>query len=161
MSRPKHSDDDVLPRQLQDGLMRALKPAELSAEQRDRLRGAVMQRARDTAPEGTTILRADARAWIEIAPLVQVRELRRDPGSGSHISLMRVRPGGIVPAHRHTQEEEFVILEGECHIGAHRLCVGDTHIADAGSWHGDVTTQSGVLVLIRGEYPYPAADRGA
>lgn len=114
---------------------------------------------RDTAPEGTRTLRADAGEWIQIAPLVEIRELHRDARDGRHTSLMRMRPGGIVQAHRHRQEEEFIILEGECHIGAHRLCAGDTHIAAAGSWHGAVTTQSGVLVLIRGKYPYPAAEQ--
>jgi quercetin dioxygenase-like cupin family protein len=72
---------------------------------------------------------------------------------------MRVAPGGVIPRHQHTQEEEFVVLEGECHIGAHRLCAGDAHIASAGSWHEDITTQQGVLVLLRGEFPPPIMQR--
>jgi quercetin dioxygenase-like cupin family protein len=72
-----------------------------------------------------------------------------------HTSLMRMRPGGVIPAHRHEREEEFIILEGECYIGTHRLVAGDVHIAAAGSWHEPVTTESGVVVLLRGEYPHP------
>ena len=94
-------------------------------------------------------------AWIEIAPFVEVRELRRDEAAGMHTSLMRMRPGGVIPAHRHEREEEFIILEGECYIGTHRLVAGDVHIAAAGSWHEPVTTESGVVVLLRGEYPHP------
>ena len=66
-----------------------------------------------------------------------------------------MRPGGVVPAHRHERVEEFIVLEGECHIGTHKLVAGDVHIAAAGSWHEPVTTRSGVLVLLRGEYPHP------
>ena len=100
-------------------------------------------------------MRAGEGAWIEIAPFVEVRELRRDEAAGMHTSLMRMRPGGVIPAHRHEREEEFIILEGECYIGTHRLVAGDVHIAAAGSWHEPVTTESGVVVLLRGEYPHP------
>jgi quercetin dioxygenase-like cupin family protein len=61
----------------------------------------------------------------------------------------------VIPAHRHEREEQFIILEGECYIGTHRLVAGDVHIAAAGSWHEPVTTESGVVVLLRGEYPHP------
>jgi quercetin dioxygenase-like cupin family protein len=70
-----------------------------------------------------------------------------------------MRPGGTVPAHRHECEEEFIVLEGECHIGTHKLVAGDVHIAPAGTWHEPVTTQTGVLVLLRGEYPHPTPAR--
>jgi quercetin dioxygenase-like cupin family protein len=156
VSGPSTPDDPDLPQSLQDSLAAAVQPAELSAEQRDRLRRRVLEQAREQSPEGTRTLRAGEGAWIEIAPFVEVRELRRDEVSGTHTSLMRMRPGGVVPAHRHEREEEFIILEGECHIGTHKLVAGDVHIAAAGSWHEQVTTHSGVLVLLRGEYPHPS-----
>ena len=40
------------------------------------------------------------------------------------------------------------MLEGECHIGTHRLAAGDVHLAQAGSWHEAVTTRTGVIVLL-------------
>jgi quercetin dioxygenase-like cupin family protein len=140
---------------LQDSLAAGVRPAELGAEQRERLRRRILEQAREQPPDGTRTLRADEAAWIQIAPFVEVRELRRDEASGTHTSLMRMRPGGVVPAHRHAREEEFIVLEGECHIGTHKLVAGDVHIAAAGSWHEPVTTRSGVLVLLRGEYPHP------
>lgn len=149
-------DDCDLPQGVQDSFVAALRPAELSAEQRDRMRRRILELAREQTPEGTRTLRAAEGAWIEIAPFVEVRELRRDEAAGTHTSLMRMRPGGTVPAHRHEREEEFIILEGECHIGTHKLVAGDVHIAAAGSWHEPVTTRSGVLVLLRGEYPHPS-----
>ena len=141
---------------LQDSIAAGLRPAELGTQQRERLRRRVLEQAREQSPEGTRTLRADEGAWIEIAPFVEVRELRRDEASGTHTSLMRMRPGGVVPAHRHLREEEFIVLEGECQIGTHKLVAGDVHIAAAGSWHEPVTTRSGVLVLLRGEYPHPS-----
>jgi quercetin dioxygenase-like cupin family protein len=147
------------PKSLQESIAAGLRPAELGAEQRERLRRRVLEQAREQSPEGTRTLRADEGAWIQIAPFVEVRELRRDEASGTHTSLMRMRPGGVVPAHRHAREEEFIVLEGECHIGTHKLVAGDVHIAAAGSWHEPVTTRSGVLVLLRGEYPHPTPHR--
>lgn len=157
MSDPATPDDPDLPLDLQESLASAVRPAELGAEQRDRMRRRIVDRAREQAPEGTRTLRANDGEWIEIAPLVEVRELRRDEEPGTHTSLMRMRPGGVIPAHSHEREEEFIILEGECQIGTHRLVAGDVHIAAAGSWHEQVTTRSGVLVLLRGEYPHPSA----
>ena len=156
MSGPAHPDDPDLPQSLQDSLASAVRPAELGADQRDRMRRRVLERAREQAPEGTRTLRAGEGEWIQVAPFVEVRELRRDEASGTHTSLMRMRPGGVVPAHRHEREEEFIILEGECQIGTHRLVAGDVHVAAAGSWHEPVTTRTGVLVLLRGEYPHPS-----
>jgi quercetin dioxygenase-like cupin family protein len=140
---------------LQDSLAAGVRTAELGYAQRERLRRRIIEQAREQPPESTHTLRADEGAWIQIAPFVEVRELRRDEATGTHTSLIRMRPGGVVPAHRHTREEEFIVLEGECHIGTHLLLAGDVHIAAAGSWHEPVTTRSGVLVLLRGEYPHP------
>ena len=143
------------PKILQDALAAGVKPAELGVEQRERLRRRILEQAREPAPEGTRTLRADEGVWIQIAPLVEIRELRRDDALGMHTSLLRMHPGGVIPAHRHAREEEFIVLEGECRIGTYRLVAGDVHIATAGSWHEPVTTRSGVLVLLRGEYPHP------
>jgi quercetin dioxygenase-like cupin family protein len=156
-STPAHPD---FPRAVEEALAGAVKPAELGAEQRERLRRRILERAHEQAPEGTRTLRAEHGAWIKIAPFVEIRELRRDEAAGTHMTLMRMRPGGVIPSHRHEKEEEFIVLEGECQIGTHKLGAGDVHIAAAGSWHEPVTTHSGVLVLLRGEYPHPTAAAG-
>jgi len=151
---------DDLPESILLALGDAVKPAELSQEQRDRMRQRTIDKARQAAPEGTITRRAAESPWIAIAPKVQVRQLVRDKHSRTHMSLVRMQPGGIMPAHRHELEETFVVLEGDCHIGHHHLGAGDAHVAAAGSWHEAVTTQNGVLVLLKGEFPYPSAARG-
>ena len=155
MSRSPDDAGDLL-QDLQDSLAAAVQPAELGTEQRGRMRRLIVALAREQPPEGTRTLRASEGAGVEIAPFVEVRELHRDEAAGMHTSLMRMRPGGVIPAHSHEREEQFIILEGECYIGAHRLVAGDVHIAAAGSFHEPVTTESGVVVLLRGEYPHPS-----
>jgi quercetin dioxygenase-like cupin family protein len=150
---------DDLPESILLALGDAVKPAELSQEQRDRMRRRTLDKARQAGPEGTTTRRAAESPWITIAPKVQIRQLVRDQHSRTHMSLVRMQPGGIIPAHRHELEETFIVLEGDCHIGHHYLGTGDTHIAAAGSWHEAVTTQTGVLVLLKGEFPYPSGAR--
>jgi quercetin dioxygenase-like cupin family protein len=162
VSRRRSADDsELLSRVLQEKLATAIKPAELGTAQREQLRRRVLERAHDRAPEGTTTLRAEKSPWVEIAPFIQVRELHRDKAAGTHTSLMKMLPGGMIPAHRHEKQEEFIVLEGECQIGSHQLRAGDAHIAGPGSWHDAVTTVTGVLVLLRGEYPHPAPAQAA
>lgn len=156
MSRRRPADDsELLSRVLQEKLATAIKPAELGTAQREQLRRRVLERAHDRAPEGTMTLRAEKSPWVEIAPFIQVRELHRDEAAGTHTSLMKMLPGGMIPAHRHEKQEDFIVLEGECQIGSHVLRAGDAHIAAPGSWHDAVTTMTGVLVLLKGEYPHP------
>jgi quercetin dioxygenase-like cupin family protein len=138
-----------------EALALALQPTELRESVRRRLRERVLQQVRDTI--ATRTVRAGEAEWIEIAPFIQMKLLRRDEAAGNQTALMRMQPGGVVPPHRHAHEEEFVVLEGECHIGDLKLSAGDAHVAAAGSWHDAVTTRTGVLVLLRGEYPLPCS----
>ena len=132
-------------------LASSVRPAELPASRRASLRERMLDEARETAPEGTRTLRANEGEWLDLDSHARIRILSRDPVAGTQTVLLRVAAGGRYPGHRHTREEEFIVLEGECHIGAHRLGTGDVHIASAGSWHDDITTRTGVLVMVRGE----------
>ena len=126
-------------------------PSGLTAETRERVWMRIRARVASLEPAGTSTARADGAEWIALSPLVKIRRLRVDAVAGIQTILVRAEPGGRIPRHRHTQDEEFIVLEGECHIGSHHLRAGDAHFASAGSWHEDITTQTGVLVLVRGE----------
>lgn len=153
--KPTRTQPAVLPDDTLAPLASALRPIELSSEQRDRMRKRVLREAGETAPAGTITVRRNDAQWKKIGQYIEVRELERDDYAGTHVSLVRMHPGATVPAHRHCKDELFFILEGECHIGTHRLQAGDMHTAQAGSDHDVITTKSGVLVLVHGEYPYP------
>jgi anti-sigma factor ChrR (cupin superfamily) len=154
-----------------EALSLGLRPTELPAAQRDRMRSRVLAGLRDAAPAGTATYRATATAlasamtvarststpWLDLAPGLQACMLEVDEAAGRQTILLRVQPGGEIPQHRHGQNEEFIVLEGECCIGAHRLRAGDVHAASPGSWHERTTTDVGALVMMRGEYPAPVS----
>jgi quercetin dioxygenase-like cupin family protein len=151
------NEKEESPDRMFEALALALKPTELRESVRRKLRERVLQQVRTVAPTDTRTVHAADAEWIEIAPFIQMKLLRRDEAAGNQTALMRMQPGGVVPPHRHAHEEEFVVLEGECCIGDLKLSAGDAHVAAAGSWHDAVTTQTGVLVLLRGEYPMPCS----
>jgi len=137
-------------------LTTALQATVISEAQRSRMRLRIRELVASQPPAGTTTLRATEDEWLTLSPLVRVKVLRVDPVAGNQTVLIRAAPGGTMPRHRHSQDEEFIVLEGECRIGELRLTVGDAHFAAAGSWHEETTTETGVLVLLRGEYPLAA-----
>ncbi len=137
-------------------LAAALRPLPLSDAQRDRLRARMRTIPSEAVPAGMTTLRGSDGEWLPLNPLVQIRVLRVDAAAGNQTVLIRAAAGAVLPRHRHRRDEEFIVLEGQCRIGALVLEAGDAHFTAAGSWHDDVTTDTGVLVLVRGEYPAPA-----
>ena len=136
-------------------LAAALPTHELSAQQHERMRQRVM-RSVAGKPAGTTTVHASGGEWVALTPLVMMKVLRIDAQAGNQTVMVRALPGGRLPRHRHSHDEEFIVLEGECRIGNLELRAGDAHFAAAGSWHDEITTDTGVLVLVRGEYPAPA-----
>jgi len=137
-------------------LATALPSRELSQEQRERMRRRVMQSVAGGLSTDETTVRADGGGWIALSPLVKVKVLRIDARAGNQTVLVRAEPGGSLPRHQHRHDEEFIVLEGECRIGNLHLRAGDATFAPAGSWHDEITTDTGVLVLCRGEYPAPS-----
>jgi len=136
-------------------LATALPSRELPGQQRERMRQRVMQSIAGAARDTTTV-RAAGGEWIALSPLVKVKVLRIDARAGNQTVMVRAEPGGSLPRHQHRHDEEFIVLEGECRIGSLHLRAGDATFAPAGSWHDEITTDTGVLVLCRGEYPAPS-----
>ena len=137
-------------------LAAALPHLELPGQQRERMRHRVMRSAGGSLSTGTTTMFATGGEWIAVSPLVKLKVLRVDASAGNQTVMVRAEAGGSMPRHRHRHDEEFIVLEGECYIGDLHLRAGDAHFAPAGSWHEKITTDTGVLVLIRGEYPAAA-----
>lgn len=156
MTRYTDDSPEGLDARVSEALAGALRPAVFDQVTRARLWRQVSGLIAEKAPAGTVTFRSQQDDWIEVNALVKCRRLRVDPVAGNQTVLMRAMPGACIPRHRHSQEEEFIVLEGECYIGTHCLRAGDAHFAAAGSWHDDITTRTGVLVLVRGEYPAPA-----
>ena len=131
----------------------ALPPAELSEPRRASMRERVLARTADTLPDNTETIRGDVMPWRQMFPNVWAKVMKRDLESNLQITLFRMEPGGVVPGHSHTADEECWVLEGEVLIGAHPVRKGDMHIARAGARHPDMWTRSGALIMVRSEVP--------
>lgn len=98
--------------------------------------------------KGLTFIRASEGAWRELAPGVTAKILSFDPVSRRVTSLLRFAPGTGYAPHRHAETEELFVLEGGCLCGGRELKVGDYHRAEAGTVHGDTSTDDGCLLLV-------------
>jgi anti-sigma factor ChrR (cupin superfamily) len=143
----------VLDPALAQRMAAAIAPAELSQADRERMHCRILRRIREQAPPGTRTLRAADMHWVSAGPGVDVKLLRMNRGRNDQTVLIRMQPGAVVAGHRHTQEEECLVLEGEVFIGEHRLGEGDMHVAHPGAVHPPIRAPRGALLLIRSEMP--------
>jgi anti-sigma factor ChrR (cupin superfamily) len=155
----------VLDTAVLEALLAAVAPVSLSQDERDGLYARILARiapqglappplaAEAGPPPSTFTIRAAEMHWVTVGPGVEVKVLRMDAERNDQTVLIRMQPGSVVVGHRHTQEEECLILEGEVTIGDHRLSAGDMHVARPGAIHEPIRAPHGALLLIRSEMP--------
>ncbi len=93
--------------------------------------------------------RAARSAWEQLPGGIGRRQLAST--SAGHTSLQRLPPGGGLPTHRHTQDEECLLLEGEMFVEDRLLRAGDYQVAPAGSAHASITSDRGALLYRHGD----------
>lgn len=152
-ANPAAPAPSVLGDPLIEQLAAGIAPAELSAADRASMHERILQRIQQDAPEGTFTVRAADMQWVNAGPGVEVKVLRKDLERNDQTVLIRMQPGSVVVGHRHTQEEECLILEGEVFIGNYRLSAGDMHVARPGVVHAPIRAPHGALLMIRSEMP--------
>jgi len=160
-NKTRKRDDDADAERAFEALARTIRPAPLDETRRERMRARVLQAAQASVvgvapPRGTQSFDAGEDGWLAASEFARVKILRIDSEAGMQEMLVRLLPGVVVAAHTHQRQETMVILEGDCHVGEHLLSTGDVHIAPGGSWHPPITTCSGALIYLRGEYPSAA-----
>jgi quercetin dioxygenase-like cupin family protein len=154
MKRPENKNKpEVLDRIALEAIAEAVRPEELTDARRRSMRQKIARRIAPEQPINTQTVRADTVEWMAAWPNVWVKILRQDPAINLQMVMFRIEPGGVVPAHTHTEEEECLVISGEILIGDHRVGEGDLHIARPGAAHGDITTRTGATVLVRSEIP--------
>lgn len=152
-SQPNY--DDVIPETILTELLIALPGESLSA---DRKAGMLKQLLRNiSAPISTNhasaaitkpiIVRADEGKWINFANHVDMKILHDDGDTRSW--LARFGPGGCVPAHIQTGDEEAVVLTGWCYLDDEKICAGDYHRIGIGQRHGNIVSPDGCLIFVR------------
>lgn len=141
-------DELVIGSELASAMAEAVKPVELSQQQRDSMKSRIMQRIQEPAPEGTLTVRYSEGLWFDVTPLIEKKILYFDPQTKRETSLWKLQPGAEFPAHGHTGTEECTVLEGDLTFGSHLLRKGDFHLANPGIEHQAAFSRLGALVLI-------------
>jgi anti-sigma factor ChrR (cupin superfamily) len=145
--------DKTLDAELLALLVEAIEPAAPPAD----LRARVLEQVRTASALLTATSRVKDGPWKTIAPGIDVKTLRYDSGSDLVSFLLRVQPGGTMPAHSHRAIEECLVLEGDFTMGGVTLRAGDFQLGHPGEEHPEASTRSGVLVYLRGsadDYPF-------
>ena len=130
---------------LDECLMASIEPVAPPAAIRQRLLASVR-----TFPRRSETVREDEGGWSALKGCAGVRTklLRHDPARHLVTCLLEMAPGARMPAHPHHGSEQSFVVSGSCRIGSVTLSEGDFHAVEAGSEHGDVTTDDGCVLLL-------------
>jgi len=81
-------------------------------------------------------------------PGITVKVLSVDDKTGVATLLIKAAPGTTYPAHHHSGSEGCFVIEGEVLVAGRRIGPGDFHLADAGTDHDPLYTETGATVLL-------------
>ena len=94
--------------------------------------------------------------WVSAgAPGVDMKSLFRDKTTGRVTTLVRMQPGARIPAHRHHDDEQCLVLHGDVRWRDLVYEEGDFVVMGRDSEHPEIHTVNGNLLLIiagRNEY---------
>jgi quercetin dioxygenase-like cupin family protein len=109
----------------------------------------LLLREADGHVAGRHLQRAAQASWAEFAPRIQRRVLHQHGGQAA--MLYRTEPDATVPRHAHGHDEECLMLRGDLFLDDVLLRPLDYQLAPAGSGHGLVSTDTGVLLYAHGD----------
>lgn len=127
---------------LVDGLLGCVTPVEPPA----RIKQAVLSRI-GRAPR-IHIRRAQAARWEDLGGGLSRRILGIDRHRRTISTLLRMAPGGCLAEHHHHGAEEVLVISGDLRVGGEVYGPGDYFFAEAGSDHGELSTESGCECLL-------------
>jgi quercetin dioxygenase-like cupin family protein len=107
--------------------------------------GGLLPFANDTS---NSVFMQDGYEWEKVADGVFKKPLWTDGYRSS--CFYRLEAGAVIPGHPHPTDEECFVLDGELFLGDTLMCTGDYQLANAGSMHGEVSTDIGAMVFVRG-----------
>jgi anti-sigma factor ChrR (cupin superfamily) len=94
------------------------------------------------------VVARDNDRWDVVMPGLERKALAGGPHGRTQSMLLRVAPGGRLPAHVHSAAEHLYVVAGSADQDGHRLRSGDYVYSPVGSRHGDAVTATGCLVLV-------------
>lgn len=119
---------------------------------RERVLESVRQIPRHATPAEHLTIRDGEAGWTILSPGVSMKLLNEDTATRTY--LLRLAAGIRLPGHEHTLDEECMVLEGEVWLGDLQAQAGDYHLARRGLPHGEVYTETGCLLFLRGQKHY-------
>jgi anti-sigma factor ChrR (cupin superfamily) len=94
-------------------------------------------------------VRRDENTWSHSGiPGVAIKTLLQEPQLGRSTYLVRMDPGSRLPAHRHGDTEQCLVIEGDIRWGDLTYEKGDFVAMGKGTEHPEVHTVGGNLLLI-------------
>jgi anti-sigma factor ChrR (cupin superfamily) len=99
--------------------------------------------AADSAGRPAAVVRREE-GWRQYSRDVQIKRLW-----DRNTFLMRCAPGGVLPAHKHRRFEHCIVLEGDMIVGGETYRSGDYHGVPAHVAHNEITSRTGLLMLVR------------
>ncbi|MBX3615953.1 cupin domain-containing protein [Nitrosomonas sp.] len=133
---------------IESTLLEGLEPLQPTTQQRSNIREQLFKRIHaSAAAESMRItVRRDQGRWRKIRSGVRAKLLDQN----SRAFLLDIDPGASLPAHRHHEDEECVVLRGSASLGELNVSAGDYHLARSGSRHGRIFSETGALLYLRG-----------
>lgn len=142
-NKPDSMLDAATLAKLADAVAPVTPPASLAIRMRERVMAAA-------TPTAVTVRAAEGE-WKDLLPGITIKTLHLDVEQGTQTSLWRLQAGARIPPHRHSKDEECLVLEGSIIHDGHTYTQGDFLFAKPGARHKDFTTTTGALLMIRGE----------
>jgi anti-sigma factor ChrR (cupin superfamily) len=94
------------------------------------------------------IRRAQSARWEDLGGGLSRRILGIDRHRRTVSTILRMAPGGRLAEHHHHGAEEVLVISGDLRVGGEMYGPGDYFFAEAGSDHGELSTESGCECLL-------------
>lgn len=143
------SNNDVLANEELQLLAESIPSMSLSATAKDRMKAGIQRRLTDVCPKGGSTTRSTMTEWFELNDKISIKVLHQDPINKVQTALWRLKPGAVITAHRHENDEDCLVLEGSIQVGDHLLHAGDFHKMEKGSFHSDLHSKEGALLYLK------------
>lgn len=101
-----------------------------------------------TALSQSVSVRKDEGEWIKFEKGIQIKFLFKDPINKTVTTLMRLRPGSVIPKHKHIGIEQCYVIEGDMVLGNNTYNAGDFFCAMPDTIHEPITTTNGGMILL-------------
>jgi quercetin dioxygenase-like cupin family protein len=124
-------------------------PPQIKRRLFEKVESAVTHQTGHAVPHGLGAVRSNEGKWKQAGvPGVTYKKLYFDEPSGLVTMLVRMEPGTVFPAHRHSRTEQCLVLEGDLIQDDHVYHPGDFTWAHAGSIDPMLRTEKGDLLLM-------------